>query len=457
MSSSINKMKLIFLSFFAFLFFNSTYCQIVAGPMLGNQSDAEVEYWIMTKNAYRLYAGKKGEGISNRTGTFKIVEEELDSTFDQLLHSDKIYKGYKSWKISFPVSELVDGDTLVFAPVYLDFNDGRGQVVEFKEKIQIPFEKHTYNEFLIGSCAYIGKGFSKIYRPWNVNKIYNTMAEEDADYMLWLGDNIYLILNHDLKDSTSIYKRYVGVRETKKLDNFLTCGMEHYTTWDDHDYGPNNSDGSFEGKEMTSKIFQEMWCNPDPEGKEGIYYKITKGDAEIFMTDGRYFRNNDGSAMLGDVQMEWLKSSLKASKASFKIIVIGSQVIQKADRHESYVDFPEERKALLDFLEQEKIPGVLFFSGDRHHTEVAKMEREGSYTLYDITCSPMSSPRPKFRGWGPEGKSENRVDDIFITKHNYAKCSISGPTENLKLTLEFKLPNGEVKDTISVEMKDLGY
>ncbi|MCB9188516.1 MAG: alkaline phosphatase family protein [Flavobacteriales bacterium] len=450
-------MRFIAFSFFVFLISYPTFSQIVAGPMLGNMSDNEIEYWVMTQNAFRLYAGKKGEGISNQKGNYKIIEESLDPTFDQLLSSDKIYKGYKSWKISFPASDLAAGDSLIFAPIYIDFSSGNGQVVEFNEQKIVPYEEHNYDEFLIGSCAYIGKGFSKIYRPWNVNKIYNTMAREDADHMLWLGDNIYLILNHDLKDSASIYKRYVGVRKTKKLDNFLTCGMEHYTTWDDHDYGPNNSDGSFEGKEITTNIFQDMWCNPDAEGPEGIYYKITKGNAEIFMTDGRSFRNNDGSAMLGDMQLEWLKEGLKSSNAPFKIIVIGSQVIQKAPGHESYVDFPEERKEFFDFLEAEKISGVIFFSGDRHHTEVAKMEREGSYPLYDITCSPISSPRPKFRGWGPEGKSENRVNDLFITRHNYGKCSITGPNDNLKLTIEFKLPNGKVKDTFIVEMKDLGY
>lgn len=450
-------MKFVTLSFFVVLLSFQTFSQIVAGPMLGNQSSEYVEYWIMTQDALRLYTGKKGEGISNNSGTFKIEQSQLNPKFDQLLSSDKIYKGYKAWKIKFPVSELTEGDTFVFAPVYLDFKNGNGQVVEFSEQVSATYVKHKYNEFLIGGCAYIGKGFSKIYRPWNTNKIFNTMAEEDADYMLWLGDNIYLILNHDLKDSASIYKRYVGVRNTKQLDNLLSNGMEHYATWDDHDFGPNNSDGSFEGKGMTKKIFNEMWCNPEAECEDGIYFKVSKGDADIFMTDGRYFRNNDGSAMLGKTQLEWLKKGLKESDAPFKIIVVGSQVIQKAKGHESYADFPEERKELFDFLESENIPGVIFFTGDRHHTEVAKQEREGTYTLYDVTCSPLSSPRPKFRGWGHEGKSENRVDDIFMTNHNYGKCSITGPKENLKLTIEFKLPNGKTKETFSVEMKDLGY
>lgn len=424
--------------------------------MLGHQNEEYLEYWVMTKNASKLFVGKEGMGIATQEGDYELKQDDLNPSFEQLLSGEKIYQGYKIWKIKYAVSNLSDGESLVFAPVYMDFS-GSGKKIDFKEKKTIVFTNHRYEEFLIGSCAYIGKGFSKIYRPWNVNNVYNSMAKESADYMLWMGDNIYLILNHDMKNPQSIYKRYVGVRNTNKLNNFLSCGIEHYATWDDHDYGPNNSDGFYEGKEMTTKIFNEFWCNPKPEGTEGIYYKIIKGDAEIFMTDGRSFRNNDGSAMLGNTQLDWLKNGLKESTSPFKIIVIGSQVIQKAERHESYVDFPDERKSLLDFLATEKIPGVIFFTGDRHHTEVAKLEREGHYTLYDITCSAMSSPRPKFRGWGPEGKSKNRVDNIFITRHNYAKCSISGPKENRKLTIEFKFANGKLKDTFSLEMKEIGY
>lgn len=450
-------MRILSLTFLFIVLTHSTkYAQIVSGPMLGQHTEEFVEYWIMTNNAFKLYVGKKGTGISVNEKLYTIDQEKLDPVHDLLFSSDKIYQGYKIWKVKYPIQLLNNGESLVFAPVYLNMN-GSGHNVDFEQKKEVQFNDFMYDEFLIGSCAYIGKGFSKIYRPWNVNKIYNTMAEEHADYMLWMGDNIYLILNHDLKDEKSIYKRYVGVRKTRQLDNFLSNGIEHYTTWDDHDYGPNNSDGSFSGKMITTKIFQEFWCNPAPEGSIGIYYKMIKGDAEIFMTDGRSFRNNDGTAMLGKAQMEWLKSALKVSKSKFKIIVVGSQVIQKGPGHESYVDFPDERNELLEFLNSEKIPGVIFFSGDRHHTEVAKMEREGNYTLYDITCSPISSPRPKFRGWGPEGKSDNRVNDIFITRHNYAKCTISGSEDNRKLTIEFKMPNGKIKDSFSVEMKDLGY
>lgn len=52
---------------------------------------------------------------------------------------------------------------------------------------------------------------------------------------------------------------------------------------------------------------------------------------------------------------------------------------------------PEELNELLTAIEREKINGVLFLSGDRHHTELTKVSRAGTYPLYDLTSSPLTS------------------------------------------------------------------
>ena len=123
-----------------------------------------------------------------------------------------------------------------------------------------------------------------------MTKIYKTMAKETADHMIWMGDNLYLILNHDLKNKFSIYRRYLGVRKDKGLNAFLSSNIPHYSTWDDHDFGTNNSDGSFKNSTLTTDAFLNFWPNPNPVNDKGIYYSFRKGDAEFFMTDSRTFR-----------------------------------------------------------------------------------------------------------------------------------------------------------------------
>jgi alkaline phosphatase D len=105
--------------------------------------------------------------------------------------------------------------------------------------------------------------------------------------------------------------------------------------------------------------------------------------------------------------MEWLKNSLLFSTATFKIIAVGSQVLNKLSPYEKLGHFPAEYDELMNFLKDSKINGVLFLTGDRHHSEIIKTERAGTYTLYDITVSPLTSSTTIFDG--PEKNNPDRV------------------------------------------------
>ena len=75
--------------------------------------------------------------------------------------------------------------------------------------------------------------------------------------------------------------------------------------------------------------------------------------------------------MLGQAQLNWLLDALTASKAPFKMIVIGGQVISSAPVAENYIrHFEKERNSLLSRIEKEKIKGVIFLNGDRHFTDL---------------------------------------------------------------------------------------
>jgi len=54
------------------------------------------------------------------------------------------------------------------------------------------------------------------------------------------------------------------------------------------------------------------------------------------------------------------------------------------------------RPDLTVWLGANKVNGVMFLSGDRHHTEMLQWPRSGSYTLHELTCSPLTAgPRIK--------------------------------------------------------------
>ena len=80
------------------------------------------------------------------------------------------------------------------------------------------------------------------------------------DAMLWLGDNLYL-REIDWWSPDGIDDRYANSRAFPDLQPLLAA-TPHYATWDDHDYGPNNSDRSYIHKDAALDTFQRYWPNP---------------------------------------------------------------------------------------------------------------------------------------------------------------------------------------------------
>ncbi len=140
------------------------------------------------------------------------------------------------------------------------------------------------------------------------------------------------------------------------------------------------------------------------------------------------------------------------SSAPFKIIATGSQVLNPVSPFDKLLDFPSEYYELMSFLQENKINGVLFLTGDRHHSEIIKLSRKGTYTLYDITASPLTSGTHPFSG--PEKENPFRVLGID-EKQNYARFSFSGERNERKLTVEFFGLKGDRLGKWSISENDL--
>jgi alkaline phosphatase D len=296
-----------------------------------------------------------------------------------------------------------------------------------------------------GSCNYInetsldrpGKGYGNGYG------IFESLNMKNPDIMIWGGDNIYL-READWDSKTGIYHRNTHTRSIKEIQPLL-AKTQNFAIWDDHDFGPNDSDGSFYNKYTAQQSFKDFWANKfygiDSNQKEGIFSTFNWGDAQFFLLDNRFFRspNNRKTGerkILGSVQFEWLINALSASNATFKIIVIGGQVLNTAQVYENYSNYKEEKEKLLKEILDNKIKGVLFLSGDRHFTELSKMDRENTYSLYDWTVSPLTSGVVPIENIEKE-TNQNRVSGSIFSQNVFGTLSFSGKKENrqLKLTL----------------------
>ena len=96
--------------------------------------------------------------------------------------------------------------------------------------------------------------------------------------------------------------------------------------------------------------------------------------------------------MLGEAQLTWLLDALTFSRAPFKVVVVGGQTLNPVEIYENYVNVaPEERERLIAGIVERRIEGVVFLTGDRHHTELIRLQPEGFYPLYDFTSSPLTA------------------------------------------------------------------
>lgn len=132
--------------------------------------------------------------------------------------------------------------------------------------------------------------------------------------------------------------------------------------------------------------------------------------------------------------MKWLRESLLNSKAAFKIIAGGNQMLNPLTPFEAWGNYPFEQKKFLEFIRDRKIEGVLFLSGDRHYTELIKRTDLGTYPLYDFTSSPLTAGNAK----PAENETNNpaRVPGtLTLDVKNFGTIEVSGTAKNRKLAL----------------------
>lgn len=442
----------ILLSALAFVCSGQSTNGIIAGPMLGHTELRTSEVWVeFTRDVKKAMLSFVRQGNSSA----QIIELNLP--------------GGEFNTAKFELTRLEPGTEYEYS---IMVNNSKKIVATGKITTQTlwHYRQAPPNfSFITGSCAYFNEyTYDRPGRPYgNDSSIFVTMAKEDADFALWLGDNWYT-READYFSKWGLHYRASRDRSLSVLQPFLKK-MPQYAIWDDHDYGPNDSGKNFILKETSRDVFMKYWSNPSyGMNEQGIYTKVTWNDIDLFMLDSRWFRDPDAAAdsvsgmpnpdkrMFGKEQMEWLKDNLLQSNAnravSFRIIATGSQVLNSFSPFDCLRHFPVEFNELISFIQANNIKGVLFLTGDRHHSEIIKLERAGAYPLYDITVSPLTSGVAKTGG--REASNPTRIIKE-IDQQNYGRFVFSGTGDDRTLTIEFIDVKGDRIDSWSVKKSQL--
>ena len=272
-----------------------------------------------------------------------------------------------------------------------------------------------------------------------VQRIFDAVRAAEPDLFFWLGDHVY----GDTIEPGVLAEEYRRQRNVASLEPLLAT-VPQLATWDDHDFGLNNSDRTNPMREGSLAVFRNYWANPAHglDGTPGVFFRYAYGGVDFFFLDGRYYRDPnvapDGptKTMLGAAQFAWLKESLAASRAAFKVLVSGSGW-SKGDgpTGDTWSAFLHERDALFDFLRDQSVSGVVLLSGDTHAGELncIPWSERGGYDLYDLVSSPLAQlPTATWMNLAPE----LRIRPVYARGTNYGLLDFAWhPEPTLTFTL----------------------
>jgi alkaline phosphatase D len=111
---------------------------------------------------------------------------------------------------------------------------------------------------------------------------------------------------------------------------------------------------------------------------------------------------------------------------------VGSQFLTDNLRKECFARMPEERQRIIDLITKNDIKGVMFVSGDIHAAELSRLDRSGTYPLYEFTSSSLTAGANKDI---EQQSNAYRVPGTAVGKHNFGLITVSGPAKQRVLTL----------------------
>lgn len=387
--------------------------------MLGHIGQRNAEIWvhwpIEGETVYLQYSNPKSNGGEI---SFSVLKEKNSS--------NKVL-----------LSSLQPNSTYTF---FLKSKSFQTKIYEFTTQELWQWRKDAPDfSIAFGSCAYVNDTeFDRPGKPYGQSdSIFNVISAMKPSAMIWGGDNIYL-REGDFETQANMEARYIKARQVPSIQKLLsTCPQ--YAVWDDHDFGPNDSHSSFQYKKESLAAFKEMWGNSNygfPKNENNcITGKVSINDVDLYLMDNRSFRIPPGTEgitpqMLGKEQINWLIQDLKSSKASFKLVVVGSQVLSSVADFENYANYKEEREYLLQLLATNNIKNVVFLTGDRHFTELSEVKLN-SIRIIDLTASPLTS-KPYSNS---KEVNSNRVEGTFVGEQNFAQITFTGSAKDRMINI----------------------
>ena len=295
-------------------------------------------------------------------------------------------------------------------------------------------------------------------RPGLPNPVWKAILDAKPTALVLIGDTPY-IDSTQLDDQRRRYKEFFANPDLSAIMKVTPT----YAIWDDHDFATDGADGTTPGKEASRQAFLEYHGNPSAgTGLEGIYTRFRRGGVDVFLIDTRWFSGTEKSfadpekpTLLGRTQWEWLQRELAGSDAPFKLLVTGMiwNDAVRPGKPDYWMAYPYERTALLKFIAEKKIPGVILIGGDIHRSRAfthPTAETGVAYPIQEWITSPL----------GDNVMEEAAVPNPALTfdrgeKNSFLLVKADTAVDPPKITARWMNAAGQELHQIEISSKDL--
>lgn len=238
----------------------------------------------------------------------------------------------------------------------------------------------------------------------------------------------------------------------------------YVNTWDDHDFGGNNSDGTLANKTVRSAEWQRYFPHPelvDQTTDGAIYYSFVVGRVRFVVLDGRYYSSpnaatdNASKTVLGAAQKSWLVDLLAQPDPLFVLFHSRPWHAPQTAGEDDWGGYTTERREIADAIEA-AAANVVHISGDMHGLACADDSAGTDYTTsgggapqlvliggaIDQTGSVKGGPYRIARLGATAQQS--------LTDNNYGRCVITDDGETVALSWEGRKSTSGTTHTVPV-------
>lgn len=221
--------------------------------------------------------------------------------------------------------------------------------------------------FAFGSCSDTASN----------HPVYDEILAHEALFFLHTGDFHYRDIRKN--DPNVFFDAMAQALVDSQRQNAFFRKQQIPYMWDDHDYGPNNSDNRSPSREAALKSYRSVvphypFFKEDAGPLDPVGQAFSAGRIRFLMPDLRSHRNHNGlpdgpeKTMMGLEQREWLEAELLAASDHYALIVLLSGVpwIASETKGDHWGAYAYERRVISDFIVENEIDNIVMICGDAH-------------------------------------------------------------------------------------------